>query len=400
MQSNRQLYAVFDANNFYVSCERVVNPKLNGIPVVVANPGGIVLARSNEAKALGIGMAEPLFKIEDKLREFNIRVATTRFALYTDLSRRIATILHELFPLVEDYSIDESFVHFQPSQSIPDIEKLCVKARRRILEWVGVPVSVGIASTKTLAKVAIKFAKKTEAGVKVISTEEERINALEKFPIQDIWGIGRALGKKLPAYNINTAAQLAAQDPLEFRKKFSVMLAYTINELNGIPCFSVDTSPKPAKSLMCTESYHEEVVEAEQLEKRLKALATRAGRQLRKQHEVAGGMGIFVRGNRFHKERGYLALQEYTTFLSPTSNTPTFTRFVDDAMAKLFPYGARVKRAGVFMIDLIPENDRQVGLFESATEEIREKDSRAMKAVDAIEKKWGKKPQPFLTVNI
>jgi len=258
------MYAVFDANNFYVSCERVVDPKLRGVPVVAANPGGIVLARSNEAKALGIQMAAPLFKIQDEIKQFGIVVRPTRFALYADLSKRIATILHELFPIVEEYSIDESFVFFPQSGDLAHIEKQCRVARERILSWTGIPVSVGISQTKTLAKVAVKHAKKRDDGVLSIVTDKDRKVILEKFPIGDLWGVGRALGKKLPAYGIITAAQLAAQDPLAFRKKFSVMLSNTINELNGTSCFTVDTAPKPAKSLMCTESYHVAIEKGEE----------------------------------------------------------------------------------------------------------------------------------------
>lgn len=394
------MYAVFDANNFYVSCERVVDPKLNGVPVVAANPGGIVLARSNEAKALGIQMAAPLFKIQDEIKQFGIVVKPTRFALYADLSKRIATILHELFPVVEEYSIDESFIFFAIDRDVARIEQQCRKARERILSWTGIPVSVGISQTKTLAKVAVKYAKKMEDGVLSIVTDKDRTERLERFPIGDLWGIGRALSRKLPAYNILTAAQLAAQNPLEFRRKFSVTLSNTINELNGISCFTVDDAPKPAKSLMCTESYHVAIEKGEELEGRLRALAARAGMQLRKQREVAGGMGVFVRGDRFHKERGYLALQEITTFAPPTANTPAFLNFIEQAMAKVFPNGAKVKRAGVFLFDLTLVSHRQYGLFENQTEKEVEKSDRAMQAIDMIARKWGKKKRPFLEIAV
>lgn len=394
------MYAVFDANNFYVSCERVVDPKLNGVPVVAANPGGIVLARSNEAKACGIQMAAPLFKIQEEIKHFGIVVKPTRFALYADLSKRIATILHELFPMVEEYSIDESFVFFAVDRDVARIEQLCRKARERILSWTGIPVSVGISQTKTLAKVAVKYAKKMEGGVLSIVTDKDRVEKLEKFPVGDLWGIGRALSRKLPAYSILTAAQLAARDPLDFRRKFSVTLSNTINELNGISCFTVDDAPKPAKSLMCTESYHVAIEKREELEEKLRALAARAGTQLRKQREVAGGMGIFVRGDRFHKERGYLALQEITTFAPPTANTPEFLNFIEQSISKVFPTGAKVKRAGVFMFDLTPRSHRQYGLFENQTEQEVEKSDRAMQAIDAIAKKWSKKKRPFLEIAI
>ncbi|MCC7304047.1 Y-family DNA polymerase [bacterium] len=394
------MYAVIDANNFYVSCERVINPKLQGIPVIVANPGGIVLARSEEAKRLGIKMAVPLFKIQEQVREYGIKVIPTRFALYSDISRRMAIILQELFPVVEEYSIDESFLYFQDETPIREIENRCREARHKIMKWVGIPVSVGISSTKTLAKVAVGLAKKELSGIMSITVDSNRKKILEDLPIGDIWGVGWSLSKKLPAYGITKAAHLASQDVLQIRKKFSVTLAYTVNELNGIPCFSVDNTPRPAKSLMCTESYREEISSEAALLEKLRALAVRAGKQLRKQKEVAGGMGIFVRGNRFHKERGYLANQEVTTFAPPTANTPSFIKFIENALPKIFPPGSRVKRAGIYMLDLILSSDRQYGLFENQPEEEIEKDDRAMKAIDAIDKKWGKKSGVFLSIKV
>lgn len=394
------MYAVFDANNFYVSCERVMQPRLQKVPLVVANPGGIVLARSNEAKALGIKMAEPLFKIQDIIEEKKIHVAETRFALYTDLSSRIATILHQNFAEVEEYSIDESFVHFSSRVTEQELLDKCSAVKARILQWVGIPVSVGIAPTKTLAKVAVKLAKKEEIGVKLLSKGADIKEVLTNFPIGDIWGVGRALGKKLPAYGVTTAAQLAEKDPLQIRKQFSVTLSYTINELNGVSCFTAATSPKPAQSLMCTESYHTEVGEIEDLRGNLKRLTQRVGRQLRKQREVAGVMGVFTRGNRFHKEKGYLSAQAITTFAPATADTADFLRFIDDSISKVFPYGAKVKRAGVFLYNLVPESERQIGLFEEVGSVNQQKKRMAQETIDRIERKWGKKPEPFLVVRV
>ena len=172
------MYAVFDANNFYVSCERVVNPKLQNVPVVVANRGGVILARSNEVKAMKIPMAAPLFKVEEQLKANNVQIISTNFSLYTDLSKRIASILHGRFPFIEEYSIDESFAYFTDNTAIEDIESECAKARTLILQWTGVPVSVGIGKTKTLAKVAVKLAKKIPSGLMSIVSDTFRIEVL------------------------------------------------------------------------------------------------------------------------------------------------------------------------------------------------------------------------------
>lgn len=384
------LYAVFDANNFYVSCERVFRPYLAGKPTVVANHGGVILARSNEAKALGVPMAAPLFKVKDFLRENNIAVISTNFALYTDISRRIATILHESFPQVEEYSIDESFVFFPTENSdIEQITKTCVKIREKILKWTGIPVSVGIAATKTLAKVAVKLAKKSPNNVRALVEKDEIKQVLHGFPVSDIWGIGRALSQKLPAYSIVTAEDLANQDPLLIRKRFSVSVAYTVNELNGIACFTVDHTPAAAKSSMCTESFTQELTTKEEILEKLTSFATRLAKRLRDNSEVASGLIIFTRGNRFHKERGYLALQTTVMFPEPTAYTPIFTKAVIDSLGKVFFDGARIKRAGIYLFDLMPKEHRQMGLFEQAGKN-DSKSEKAMEAMDKIAKKWGR----------
>ncbi len=384
------MYAVFDANNFYVSCERVFHPELRNVPVVVANPGGIVLARSNEAKALGIQMAAPLFKIQEQLQLGQVKVKSTNFKLYGDLSRRIASILHENFPFVEEYSIDESFVFFPKNSA--DLLAHCEVIRQKILKWTGVPVSVGIAPTKTLAKVAVKLAKKKENGVELLESKSSWQPHLETFPIRDIWGVGWALAAKLPLYGITTAAQLAAQDPLQFRKKFSITLSNTINELNGVSCFNLQDRPPAQKSTMVTRSFTPEITNKDELEKILHKFASQAAYHIRKNGEVAGQMGIFVRGNRFHKERGYLAKQFIAPLAPATAYTPAFTKFVTDHLEKIYPEGASVKRAGVFLFDLMPKEHRQLGLFEDIAkiENAKKCEEQVSSVIDSINRKWGR----------
>lgn len=394
-------YAVFDANNFYVSCERVVNPKLQGIPVVVANPGGIILARSEEAKALGIQMAAPLFQIQELLEEQGVVVIPTHFSLYGDISQRIVTIIREEFPFVEEYSIDESFVFFPAKGAVTEFEARCCRVRDKIKQWTGIPVSVGIAATKTLAKVAVKRAKKLPHGVSVLD-DKEVPEVLPHVPVGDVWGIGRALRKKLLAYGISTAGELAAVDPISFRKKFSVTLAYTIQELQGKSCFHGRQVPKPAQSILCSESYRQAITTRSEVEKKLIALCHRAGQQLRQHREVAGAMGLFLQGNRFKRTGVMLGVQQHTTFVPATAYTPTFTKFVSDVLPQVMSEGDEVKRAGVYLFDLTPENSKQLAFFPSKmmSGDQSLKEQKAMMAIDAITCKWGKKRSFFLTIAI
>lgn len=390
---DRNLYAVFDANNFYVSCERVFSPRLQNKPAVVASQsGGIVLARSNEAKALGVPMAAPVFKWRDFFDEHQVLVAPANFPLYADISARIEQILHETFPFVEDYSIDESFVVFPHAlERSSEIAQQCGLVRQKILKWTGVPVSVGIAQTKTLSKVAVKYAKKLSTGVFSVITEAERLSALNTFPLEDIWGVGWALQKKLPAYGISTAMQLAQSDPVAIRKHFSVVLAKTVQELQGTPCFEVSDVVPDTKSMMSTGSFGQEITERQEVQTRLLEFAALVAERLRSHSLLAGGMVIFTRGNKHHKERGYAALQKVVTFSPSTSSTTEFAKIIEQSMPEVFFEGMQVKRAGVYAFNILPESTEQFSLFSPPDSIKRNKEQKAFAVIDKINKKWGER---------
>jgi DNA polymerase V len=367
--------------------------------VVVSSAGGIILARSNEVKALGIPMGAPVFKVKELLMHHKVTVIPANFALYAETSARIETILHEMFPLVEDYSIDESFVLFpdQSSLSSEEIKKQCSLLRAKISKWTDIPVSVGIATTKTLAKVAVKLAKKEASGVVALTDVNEIDKVLKVFPIADIWGVGRALSPKLPAYGINTAYDLVKSDVVYMRKRFSVALAFTINELRGEACITLNNVPAPAKSTAATGTFDVELTTKADVEHALHGFARRAALHLRKANEVAGGIVVFVRGNRFKKDKAsYVALQSVGKFSPATSYTPTLLKFVSDSMDKLFFEGASIKRMGIYLFDLLPKEHRQLNLFEDEQKrKSMNADDVAMKTIDSINKKWKRRKELF-----
>lgn len=385
------LYAVFDANNFFVSCERVFNPALWNRPtVVLSNNDGCVVSRSNEAKALGIPMAAPAYQLKELFAQANVAALSGNYALYADMSRRIAHIIHQFFPEVEEYSIDESFVFFPYAEAAQEKEVFtkCVSVRQAIYKWTRVPVSVGISHSKTLAKVAVKMAKKTELGVVSIYTEAERIAALQTFPVGDIWGVGRALSRKLPVLGISTALQLASQDPINFKKRFSVSMAKTIRELRGELCYEHDETPQYAKSTMVTESFKHELVTEEEVEHKLLEFTIRAAKHLRERKVVAGGMLLFVRGNKHRLDQPYFIRHKLITFRPATAYTPELAQFVSQSMKYLYQEGVGIKRAGVYLFDLCPASTRQLSLFEGGDEQ-RKKSDTLMQTMDKINRKWG-----------
>jgi len=251
------MYALVDCNNFFVSCERVFDSRLDGKPVIVlSNNDGCAIARSNEAKALGIKMGANFFEIEDLVRQHNVQVFSTNFVLYADMSMRVKGLLSAFCPEIEDYSIDESFCCFNGFEHF-NLKEHCRKIAETIRQGTGIPVSVGVAPTKTLAKVANKYAKKYPAyqSVCMIDTEEKRIKALQKFDIGDVWGIGRQHTKRLAAMGVNTAYDFTQLPRSWVRKNMTVAGERTWSELLGIPCFAMETVPPAKQSIMVSRSF-------------------------------------------------------------------------------------------------------------------------------------------------
>ncbi|MBF0238952.1 MAG: Y-family DNA polymerase [SAR324 cluster bacterium] len=382
-----KVFALVDCNNFYVSCERVFNPSLNGRPVIVlSNNDGNVIARSNEAKALGIAMGTPLFECHDLVRKHHIAVFSSNYALYGDMSRRVMSILQQLEPEVEVYSIDEAFIQFPAQETGPQLEN-ANRIREILRQYTGIPVSIGIATSKTLAKVANRLAKKTTAGVLDIShggTDE----ILTTLDVEDLWGIGPKISQRLKNSGIHTALDLK-NTPVEdgwVRNQFSVQVVRTILELRGESCIVLEESPPSRKSILCSRSFGKAVILLSELEEALSTYTAIAAAKLRKQELMTDTLNVFLGTNRFREhEAQYFG---HTTVYLPelTSYTPTLTSYALSGLHKIFRTGYAYKRVGILMINLHPPCPEQIGLFPQD----REKERQLMQAMDHLNQKYGR----------
>lgn len=377
--------ALVDCNNFYVSCERVFDPKLVDRPVVVlSGEGGIIVARSNEAKAIGVPMGAPFFEYRSLLRRFDAAILTSNFALYGDLSCRVMQALEFFSPEVQVYSVDEAFLDFTFSNKVEEAKNL----RRCLLQWTGIPVSVGLAATKTLAKVASHKAKEEPTADGVFLIDESNVDAiLAETPIEEVWGIGRRLAAKLKAKGIFTAAAFRDLEDNWIKKQFSVVSLRTAWELRGRRCFSLDGEPKPQQSITSSRTFGRPVTTFEELSEAFATYAVRAAGKLREQKLAATSLGLFVL---FHPYRGG-SDSVRLSFPEPTAYTPQLLRYVREGAQKLYREGASYRKAGVHFEGLVPEAFCQPDLFSKESVNNTKRKARAMAAVDSINALGSKK---------
>lgn len=379
------MYALCDCNNFFVSCERVFNPSLNGRPVVVlSNNDGCVIARSNEAKVLGIGMAEPFFKIRQLVRKYNIAVCSTNFTLYGDMSSRVMTTLSSFVPEMEVYSVDEAFLNLSGIADIDDYSRYIARITTRST---GIPVSLGVAPTKTLAKIANHFAKKYPGYKQVclIDSEEKRVKALRMTPVGDVWGIGRNLTKMLEHYGVRDSYDLTQRSRSWIRRKMSVSGERTWLELRGIPCIGKDDQGAERQQICTSRSFGQPVTDYNNLLEAIAALAALCVEKLRKQRSVAKAICVFAQTNRFQE---YVYNPSRIISLSfPSSDIAEITGYCRQALDSIYLSEREYKRAGVILMDLLPEEHVQRDLFDPVD---REKRNRLLKVLDEIALKNGR----------
>jgi DNA polymerase V len=385
------MIALVDCNNFYVSCERVFNPKLERKPVVVlSNNDGCIIARSEEAKALGIPMGAPLFQYRDFLQKHNVEVLSSNYTLYGDMSERIMNILADFTPNLEIYSIDEAFLDLSRLANIgTDSTKLYeygTQIRNRVLKWTGVPVSIGIAATKVLAKVASKKAKKG-TGVCVLNTPDEIHNALSTFDVEDIWGIGRAYSKFLKKHKINTALELANAPDHWVQKHLSIVGLRIVKELRGERCYEVEDQPVPRKSVGSQKSFAEPQADFFVLFKALSSHIDECTRKLREQGSVANIMGVFVATNPFNTNEPQYFRSKFIRLPVPSNFTGELIRFGYALLKEIFMEGYKYKKVGVLFSGLSAAEAYQYNLFDKLN---REKLFKVMEIYDAINRKYGK----------
>ncbi|MGE3803028.1 MAG: Y-family DNA polymerase [Candidatus Kapaibacterium sp.] len=372
--------ALVDCNNFYVSCERAFNPALEGVPVVVlSNNDGCVVSRSAEAKEVGVKMGQPFHQIGELVRRYGIRCFSSNYALYGDLSRRVMSTLELFSPGVEIYSIDEAFL---PLSSLPNPVGALSEVRERIKKWTGVPVSVGVGQTKTLAKVAGELAKKSLEGV-VDFNQCNADKVLEQMPVESVWGIGRRMKEKLRGKGVRTARDLRDVNDRWMNLVLNTTQRRTVLELRGIPCFKLDEAPLQRKSLTCTRSFSKKLSDRERLFELIAAFTSRLGSKLRRRRLVASTMQVFL-----STRDAVNSIPAGTVQLPvPTSYTPALVRAAHQVMEQIYRGGCTYGRAGVVLYGLCSEESIQKNLFYPEVPEGNER--KIMEVMDKINRRWG-----------
>jgi DNA polymerase V len=389
------LFALVDCNNFYASCERVFNLKLENKPIVVlSNNDGCVIARSNEAKALSIPMGAPFFKIKDFLKANNVHVFSSNYELYGDMSSRVMTTLETLCPDLEIYSIDEAFLQLNSFQQF-DINDYCLAMRKRVKMWTGIPVSVGIGPTKTLAKMANHLAKKKSInGVFNLSDQNVIAVELSTFPVNDIWGVGKRIAKKLLAMNIFTAQDLANADAKMIRKMFSVVMEKTVYELRGQSCLQLEET-QPKQQIMSSRSFGKAVTLKSELEEAVAYHVTKAAIKLRKQTSRASGLYFFLHTNPFNPHKKQYANSISIRFPEHVNDTSIMLYYAMKCLNKLYRGGFDYHKLGIMLLDLVPDSVHQQDLLLHDTQERSQKKESLIKVVDKVNVKLGKNTLKF-----
>lgn len=386
--------ALVDANNFYVSCERLFRPDLRDKPVVVlSNNDGCIVSRSNEAKALGIRMAEPAFKVKDLLADHHVAVFSSNYALYGDLSQRMFGILKDFSPVAEYYSIDEAFLELQ-AEDEAGLERLGRAIRARLGRDIGIPVSVGIASTKTLAKLAAHHAKQSAKtrGVLNLTNSPYQDLALARTPVVEVWGLGRKLSAKLLGYGYENALKLRQGSDDQLRRLLNIVGMRTVYELRGQPCFPLAHGRPPRKMVMVSRSFGEPIYELEDLAAAVSYHTIRAGEKLRRSGQVAGLLSVYIRTNRFRAAEEHYA-GEITLPLSPkTDATPELLARALEGLRLIYGPGRRYHKAGVMLADLSAAAALPLRLWGN---ESYERARRLMRAIDEVNTRFGRDAVQF-----
>ncbi|MDX5347096.1 MAG: Y-family DNA polymerase [Hymenobacteraceae bacterium] len=382
------LFALVDCNNFYASCERAFKPELNGVPVVIlSNNDGCIIARSNEAKALGIKMGEPAFKARDIIEQHQVRVFSSNYTFYGDMSRRVMSILATFTPSIEIYSIDEAFLDLGNFYGT-DLIEYGQNMRKTVLDCTSIPISVGVAKTKTLAKLANRLAKKSAKtnGVLVLTDPYHIRVALQRTEVGDVWGIGRRNAKKLATFGIHTAWDLSQATDAFLKKHLTVVGLRTAKELRGEPCIELEMIAPPKQNICTSRSFGHRVTTLDELQEATANYAARCAAKLRRQKYCAGALTVFVMTNQFANDPQYYNSQ--TIALPVASNsTLELVQYASLAIKRMYKDGYRYKKSGVIVSELRPENQVQRSLLDVID---RDKHQHLMQALDKLNSRYGK----------
>ena len=382
------MFALVDCNNFYASCERVFQPQWEGKAVVIlSNNDGCVIARSNEAKALGIPMGAPAFQYCSFFKQKGVKVFSSNYPLYGDMSSRVMSILEQYTPNLEIYSIDEAFLQFK-GFDLFDLEAEGQRMRKQVRRWTGIPVSVGMGPSKALAKIANKIAKKYDsktAGVYCIDTENKRVKALKWTAIGDVWGIGRQHRKRLEAMGVTNAWQFTMLPDDWVRKQMSVLGLRLKKDLQGLPSIQLEEVQPPKKGIATTRSFEGTLTAFDDLEERISTFAGSCAEKMRKQQSSCTALLVFLRSDP-HKQ-GATPYRNSCVLTLPyaTNSSITLSKYAVWGLRKIFKEGIHYKKAGVMIMGLVPTATRQLPLF--GGEEV--KHLAVMQALDRIHKRFG-----------
>ena len=386
-------FALVDVNNFYVSCERVFQPRLQCVPMVVlSNNDGCAVARSNEVKALGVKMGTPWFKMQDLAREHGILAFSSNYTLYADMSNRVVSVLRAFSPDLEVYSIDESFLRVERVAHLHG--GACAMGqcmRERVALWTGLPVCVGVGPTKTLAKLANHLAKKNAVfnGVCDLNdmTRAERVEWMSKIAVSEVWGVGRRLTQRLDLLGIHKVLDLRRANPMDIRTHFGVVLERTCQELRGVSCLSLEAMAPAKKQIIASRSFGGAIENKAQLLEALSSHVARAAEKLREQKSLCAALQVFLQTNRFKPNEPQYNPAVLVPLMEPTDDTLKLTRAASSALTQIFKMGYRYKKTGVMFCGLTQASQRQESLFESNLE--KDRSTRLMGTVDRINQHFG-----------
>ena len=395
IQRTRKL-ALVDCNSFYVSCERLFNPKIRKKPVVVlSNNDGCIISRSNEAKALGIKMGEPYFKAKDIIIKNNVHVFSSNYSLYGDLSRRVMRTLKRFNSDIEIYSIDEAFMDLS---NFPDkeVEEVGKEIRDTVLKWTGIPTSIGIAKTKTLSKVANHIAKKTKVGVTSLIGIENLDPILEKVEINDVWGVGRQLTKFYQKNGIYNAKQLKNKSNTWIKKCSNVLSSRTAMELRGIPCIELEKTTSKRKSCVVSRSFGKRVESFQELKEAVASYCLNASEKLRSENLIAKALTVFVRTSPFQRNFGYYSNSKTIDFPIATNNSIETVKTAVSILEGIYKDGYRYQKAGVMFSGLSDGNSKE-NLFASEKDE---KIDKLMRSIDKTNFRFGRRTLSIASAGI
>ncbi|WP_447500173.1 Y-family DNA polymerase [Acinetobacter oleivorans] len=396
MRYENKVFFLIDVNNMYVSCERVFNPSLNNkSTIVLSNNDGCAVARSNEAKALGIRMGVPLFQIKDIVQKHKVIVLSSNYELYAEMSRRFHKILtsYATEEEVEKYSIDECFVDFSSYQECFDLEKVAHDMRAKIWKWIGLPVCVGIGRSKTEAKISNHIAKKNQSfnGVCDLVNMDpcNKEYYFAQIDVSEVWGVGRKHAKKLQSMGINTVLDLACSEPREMQRRFSIVMARTINELQGISCLEIEDTPPSKKQIIKSCSFGAKVTELIDLQEAIAMHAQEACKRLRDDESLCGCLIVFVQSSPFDENVPYYNKSITGSFSQPTDCALDFVKAATKMVSHIYKEGIKYKKCGVILTGLEPKAGHTYDLLTDF--EAIEKKEQLMKTLDSVHTKFGKK---------